>query len=120
MPPRSISRRALTALGFGAVLGLAACAPQPPQPGFIGVAPPLRGAVIPPAAPAARAAMLLPLTGPQAPLGQAMLNAGTMALFDEAPSGVEFAPRDTGGTPGGHRPPPAPPSRTAPVSSSAR
>lgn len=45
--------------------------------------------------------MLLPLTGPQAPLGQAMLNAGIMGLFDEAPSGVEFAPRDTGGTPSG-------------------
>jgi len=45
--------------------------------------------------------MLLPLSGPQAPLGQAMLNAGTMALFDEAPTGVEFAPLDTGGTPGG-------------------
>lgn len=47
--------------------------------------------------------MLLPLSGPQAPLGQAMLNAGTLALFDEAPSGVEFAPRDTGGTPTGAR-----------------
>jgi ABC-type branched-subunit amino acid transport system substrate-binding protein len=30
-----------------------------------------------------------------------MLNAGTLALFDEAPTGVEFAPRDTGGTPAG-------------------
>jgi ABC-type branched-subunit amino acid transport system substrate-binding protein len=49
----------------------------------------------------ARAAMLLPLTGPQAPLGQALLQAGTMALFDEAPNGVEFLPRDTGGTPSG-------------------
>lgn len=45
--------------------------------------------------------MLLPLTGPQAPLGQALLNAGTMGLFDEAPNGVELAPRDTGGSPGG-------------------
>jgi ABC-type branched-subunit amino acid transport system substrate-binding protein len=52
-------------------------------------------------APMVRAAMLLPLSGAQAPLGQAMLNAGYMALFDEAPTGVEFAPRDTGGTPGG-------------------
>lgn len=47
--------------------------------------------------------MLLPLSGPQSPLGQAMLNAGYMALFDEAPSGVEIAPRDTGGTPSGAR-----------------
>ncbi|MGK7866958.1 penicillin-binding protein activator [Falsiroseomonas sp. E2-1-a20] len=50
-----------------------------------------------------RAAMLLPLTGPQAPLGQAMLNAGYMALFDESQSGIELAPRDTGGTPAGAR-----------------
>jgi branched-chain amino acid transport system substrate-binding protein len=41
------------------------------------------------------------MTGPQAPLGQVLLNAGTMGLFDEAPSGVEFTPRDTGGTPSG-------------------
>jgi ABC-type branched-subunit amino acid transport system substrate-binding protein len=45
--------------------------------------------------------MLLPLSGPQAPLGPALLNAGTMALFDEAPTGVEFAPQDTRGTPAG-------------------
>ncbi|MBU8536921.1 penicillin-binding protein activator [Roseomonas tokyonensis] len=45
--------------------------------------------------------MLLPLSGPQAPLGQAMLNAGSMALFDESQSGIELAPRDTGGTPSG-------------------
>jgi ABC-type branched-subunit amino acid transport system substrate-binding protein len=51
--------------------------------------------------PATRAALLLPLSGPQGPLGQAMLNAGIMALFDEAPSGVELIPRDTGGTPSG-------------------
>ena len=47
----------------------------------------------------ARAGLLLPLTGQNAPLGQAMLNAATLALFDEAPSGVEFLPRDTAGAP---------------------
>jgi ABC-type branched-subunit amino acid transport system substrate-binding protein len=51
--------------------------------------------------PRVRGAMLLPLTGGQAPLGQAMLNAGTMALFDEAGQGIEFAPQDTNGTPTG-------------------
>lgn len=49
----------------------------------------------------ARAGLLLPLSGQNAPLGQAMLNAATMALFDEAPSGVEFLPRDTAGSPAG-------------------
>jgi ABC-type branched-subunit amino acid transport system substrate-binding protein len=48
-----------------------------------------------------RAGLLLPQTGPQAPLGEAMLNASLMALFTEAPRGVEFLPRDTGGTPSG-------------------
>lgn len=86
----------------GAVLGLAACAPQAPRPSFIGVAPPIGGQpVLPGPVGPQRAAMLLPLTGPQAPLGQAMLNAGYMALFDESQSGIELAPRDTGGTPAG-------------------
>lgn len=86
----------------GTLLGLAACAPQAPRPSFIGVAPPIGGQpVLPGPVGPQRAAMLLPLTGPQAPLGQAMLNAGYMALFDESQSGIELAPRDTGGTPAG-------------------
>jgi ABC-type branched-subunit amino acid transport system substrate-binding protein len=89
---------------LGALLGLAACAPQAPPSSFIGVAPPIGGqAVLPGPVGPLRAAMLLPLTGPQAALGQAMLNAGYMALFDESQSGVELAPRDTGGTPAGAR-----------------
>jgi ABC-type branched-subunit amino acid transport system substrate-binding protein len=89
------ARRGWFALAAATLLGLAACAPQPSRP-VIGSAPPIA-----PAAPVTRAALLLPLSGAQAPLGQAMLNASTMALFDEAPSGVEFAPLDTGGTPAG-------------------
>lgn len=83
------------------LLGLVGCAPQAPAPGFVGVAPRIGGLAPPPPTPTTRAALLLPLSGPQAPLGQAMLNAGTLALFDEAPVGVEFTPRDTGGTPAG-------------------
>jgi ABC-type branched-subunit amino acid transport system substrate-binding protein len=90
--------RLLSGLALAALVGLGACAPQAPRPSFIGIAPPIGGQ---PVAPAVRGAMLLPLSGPQAPLGQALLNAGYMALFDEAPTGVEFAPRDTGGTPAG-------------------
>jgi len=92
--------RSLFGLAAGLLLGLAACGPQPPQPAFVGLAPPIRGAQPVPGA-VQRAGMLVPLSGPQAPLGQAMLNAGLMALFDEAPTGVELAPRDTGGTPAG-------------------
>ena len=97
--PCSARRSALTALLGATLLGLAACAPQPPQPAFVGLAPPIGGQA--PQSQVARAGLLLPLTGAQAPLGQAMLNASFMALFDEAPAGVEFAPRDTGGTPAG-------------------
>ena len=97
--PRSTRRNAFTALIGTVLLGLGACAPQPPRPSFIGLAPPIGGQA--PASQVARAGLLLPLSGAQAPLGQAMLNASFMALFDEAPSGVEFAPRDTGGTPAG-------------------
>jgi len=65
----------------------------------VGMAPPTQP--LAPQAQVSRAAMLLPLSGPQAPLGQVLLNAGIMGLFDESSTGVEIAPADTGGTPGG-------------------
>ncbi|EHL97098.1 hypothetical protein HMPREF9946_04418, partial [Acetobacteraceae bacterium AT-5844] len=43
-------------------------------------------------------ALLLPLTGGNAALGQAMLNAAELALFEQGAPGFEFVPRDTGGT----------------------
>jgi ABC-type branched-subunit amino acid transport system substrate-binding protein len=94
-----VPRRIAAGLAAAVLVALSACAPQAPRPGFGGYAQPALPAAPVPAS--GRAALLLPLTGPQAPLGQAMLNASYMALFDEAPSGVEFAPRDTGGTPAG-------------------
>jgi len=42
--------------------------------------------------------LLLPLSGPNAGLGQGMLDAASMALFDVQGSRVEFEPRDTKGT----------------------
>jgi branched-chain amino acid transport system substrate-binding protein len=44
-----------------------------------------------------KVAILLPLTGKNAALGQAMLNAGQQAVFDVAASNFELMPRDTGG-----------------------
>ncbi|RYJ01449.1 MAG: hypothetical protein EON47_10720, partial [Acetobacteraceae bacterium] len=41
------------------------------------------------------------LSGANRPLGQAMLNAAQLALFDQADPGIEFLPRDTGSTPAG-------------------
>jgi ABC-type branched-subunit amino acid transport system substrate-binding protein len=46
-----------------------------------------------------RIGLLLPLSGPSAPLGQAMLNAAQMALFEQPDSGITLLPRDTQGSP---------------------
>jgi len=47
-----------------------------------------------------RAGLLLPLTGPQAAVGRAMLDAATLAVFQhDAP--LVLLPKDTGGTPAG-------------------
>ena len=46
-------------------------------------------------------ALLLPLSGPSAALGQAMLEAAQLALFDVDNEDFVLLPRDTGGTPEG-------------------
>jgi branched-chain amino acid transport system substrate-binding protein len=51
--------------------------------------------------PRLRVGLLLPLTGGNAPLGQAMLNAAQLALFAQGDRRVEMLPRDTRGTPSG-------------------
>jgi ABC-type branched-subunit amino acid transport system substrate-binding protein len=85
------------------LLPLIGCAPQERTPQRPFVAAP--GARLPPATPAEgpmrRVGLLLPLTGGNAPLGQAMLNASQIALFDQGDRRVEFLPRDTRGTPAG-------------------
>lgn len=48
-----------------------------------------------------RVALLLPFTGAEAKLGQAMLNAAQQALFDFADKKFELLPQDTRGTPEG-------------------
>ncbi len=48
-----------------------------------------------------RVALLLPLSGANRSLGEAMFNAAQLALFDQADPRVEFLPQDTGGTPAG-------------------
>jgi ABC-type branched-subunit amino acid transport system substrate-binding protein len=45
-----------------------------------------------------KVALLLPLTGPNKPVGQAMLDAANMALFDVS-ADLALLPRDTGSTP---------------------
>ena len=51
-----------------------------------------------PAAPV-KVALLVPLSGPQADLGQAMLQAAQLALFDTGFQSFELMPRDAGDTP---------------------
>ncbi len=53
--------------------------------------------------PVTRAALLLPLSGRHAAVGQALLNAAQLALFDIADDRFALVVRDTGGTPEGAR-----------------
>ena len=48
-----------------------------------------------------RVGLLLPLSGRNAALGQSMLNAAQLALFEQTDPRVEFLPRDTRGTEAG-------------------
>jgi ABC-type branched-subunit amino acid transport system substrate-binding protein len=52
-------------------------------------------------APAVTVALLLPLSGAQANLGQSMLQGAQMALFEMGYTNFNLMPRDTGGTPSG-------------------
>jgi len=85
--------RALTLLVAAA--GLAACVADPGRAGYGG--PALVGAGALPTG--RRVAILLPLTGPNAELGQAMLRAAQLSL--DQPGAPSLDVRDTGGTPAG-------------------
>ena len=89
---RTVTARAVAA---GALLaGLAACVPYPP-PG--GTASPGGPATV--SQPARPVAILLPLTGPQAELGQNMLRAAQLAFNGQPDAPLDV--RDTAGTPAG-------------------
>lgn len=53
--------------------------------------------------PTIKIGLLLPLSGEKKDLGQSMLNAAQMAMFDAGGAGFELLPRDTRGTPAGAR-----------------
>ena len=71
-------------------------APAPVRPEITLVPPPGVREIVP-------VGLLVPLTGPQAEVGKAMLDAAQMALFDMADERMTLMPRDTGGTPEGAR-----------------
>jgi ABC-type branched-subunit amino acid transport system substrate-binding protein len=74
---------------------------QPPDGAVTGQ--PLPDAAAPPGAAATgrRVALLLPLSGPSANIGRAMLDAAQMAVFDIGDDQLELMPRDSKGTPEG-------------------
>lgn len=108
--PRRFSGLALASalLILGSALAGCTSTRPPPRPPAVVQPPPAATApvtVMPaPAAPEAaaggklRVALLLPLSGPSAALGQAMLDAAQMALFDIADDRIELLVRDSGGT----------------------
>ncbi|PWC54198.1 ABC transporter substrate-binding protein [Azospirillum sp. TSO22-1] len=88
-------------MGVTAVLALAACAPNVAAPPPVVQAPQPPSAVQPMAPQVQKVALLLPLTGPSAGIGQPMLDAAQLALFDVAGETFQLLPRDTKGTPQG-------------------
>jgi branched-chain amino acid transport system substrate-binding protein len=83
-------------------LALAGCAADRVAPPPAAVQP-LPEAELPEELRELRVGLLLPLSGPAADLGQDMLQAAQMALFDVGPNDVVLLPRDTRGTAEGAR-----------------
>jgi branched-chain amino acid transport system substrate-binding protein len=72
-----------------------------PQPPYAGPTPAATAAKSPPLAPGkepVKVAVLLPLSGPNAELGKAMLEAAQLALFTTGSDRLTLMPRDTTGT----------------------
>ena len=89
----------------GSVLGvllLAGCATETGPKSTETVQPPAAQVESQPA-PEVRIGLLLPLTGQAGDLGQDMLDAAQMALFDVGPNDLVLLPRDTAGGPDGAR-----------------
>ena len=95
-PGRGVGRRRCLSAALPALLlPAAACVSQPPA--RLGAFP----APVLPSAQREKVGLLLPLSGQNRQLGQAMLNAAQLALFDQGDPGIELLPRDTGGTAAG-------------------
>jgi branched-chain amino acid transport system substrate-binding protein len=90
---------ALAACMRGPMVAAPAGPPQPPVTGPGG--PPPGGPPPPGAGGPVKVAVLLPLSGANAELGKAMLEAAQMALFTTGNDRLTLVPRDTTGTPDG-------------------
>lgn len=98
--------RSRLTLSLIALLVVAGCArtqvttPTPlPQSSSVPTAPESLPVTPAPTRPAPKVGLLLPLTGSAAGLGQDMLDAAQMALFDVGRTDLELMPRDTGDKP---------------------
>ena len=112
MPRRCLPRFASLVAAF-AIAALACCAPvmvpapianpQSPYYGRVPPPPPVASAPPRPAAPAGpeKVALLVPLSGANAELGQAILDAAQLALFEAGGDRLTLVPRDTGGNAAG-------------------
>jgi len=108
-----VPRIASIFVAFALLLALIACAGGPMVPAPVGrLQPPYgSGPPLPPGPPEAvaptagagpvKVALLVPLSGANADLGKAMLEAAQLALFTTASGHLTLIPRDTGGTPEG-------------------
>ena len=110
-----LPRFASTLAAFALLLALAACGgrmvPAPAATAAIAVCRPRaaaaragadrQDALPPPAAGPVKVALLVPLSGANAELGKAMLEAAQLALFATGSDRLTLVPRDTGGTPDG-------------------
>lgn len=86
------------ASAVGLLLALAACASRVPPP-----PPPVQQVQEPERPKEIKVGLMLPLSGQASALGQDMLQAAQMALFDVGPNDVVLLPRDTGDTAEGAR-----------------
>lgn len=111
MPRWSFPRIASSFLVLAVLAAAAACqrGPTVPAPVVSGQSEGPRGAPLAPVtggplastAGQVKVALLLPLSGPNADLGKAMLDAAQLALFTMGGESLTLVPRDTGGTPEG-------------------
>jgi ABC-type branched-subunit amino acid transport system substrate-binding protein len=81
----------------------AAPAPQPNYQGYTQTSPQIMQSASGVPARTIKIGLLLPLSGKHADLGQAMLQAAQLALFDMNYTNIELVPRDTNGTTSGAR-----------------
>jgi len=103
LPPEPTKQAAVAAPGLEAVPKVPSFLPylqgragsaEPDQPRYAPVPPPATSDTV-------RIALMLPLSGRNAVIGRAMLNAAQLALFDFADPRFELLPLDTKGTPQG-------------------